>query len=274
MTTRRTAQGERKALDAFIAAKAEIDAMLERLKAPQRRPFRDHPTRSIGATSGPEPLRGPAAPDHRQRLQGRRTRHLTRPSGTTASRATGGGLWPHTEGAHAALPQNHAGGPDDHPSEHPVQSCPAPRRSPAISPFRCPRGWSAPPPKMVVGKMIARGWLEGGREASLRRGEPIWRETGDDHGTTLIATEAGLGPSGSSRSRQRYRQRAEGDARSRHTGSDARRHRQHQNPSPSAPAPNPAHIIALPARPGCVRSPNSRPPSVGAYRRGSISGVD
>ena len=26
----------------------------------------------------------------------------------------------------------------------------------------------------------------------LRRGEPMWRETGDGHGTTLIATEAGL----------------------------------------------------------------------------------
>lgn len=45
--------------------------------------------------------------------------------------------------------------------------------------------------KMVVGKMIARGWLEE-VEANLRRGEPLWRETGDGHGTTLIATEAGL----------------------------------------------------------------------------------
>ena len=45
--------------------------------------------------------------------------------------------------------------------------------------------------KMVVGKMIARGWLEE-VEANLRRNEPMWRETGDGHGTTLIATEAGL----------------------------------------------------------------------------------
>lgn len=45
--------------------------------------------------------------------------------------------------------------------------------------------------KMVVGKMIARGWLEE-VEANLRRGEPMWRETSDGHGTTLIATEAGL----------------------------------------------------------------------------------
>jgi hypothetical protein len=45
--------------------------------------------------------------------------------------------------------------------------------------------------KMAVAKMIERGWLEE-VEANLRCGEPLWRETGDGHGTTLIATEAGL----------------------------------------------------------------------------------
>ena len=45
--------------------------------------------------------------------------------------------------------------------------------------------------KMVVGKMIARGWLDE-VEANLRRGEPMWRETGDGHGGTLVATDAGL----------------------------------------------------------------------------------
>jgi hypothetical protein len=44
---------------------------------------------------------------------------------------------------------------------------------------------------MVVGKMITRGWLEE-VEANLRQGERLWRETGDGHGTTLIATAAGL----------------------------------------------------------------------------------
>lgn len=39
--------------------------------------------------------------------------------------------------------------------------------------------------------MIARGWLEE-VEANLRRNEPMWREAGDGHGTTLIATEGGL----------------------------------------------------------------------------------
>lgn len=54
-----------------------------------------------------------------------------------------------------------------------------------------PEGLVGAAAKMVVGKMIARGWLEE-VEANLRRGEPMWRETGDGHGITLIATEAGL----------------------------------------------------------------------------------
>lgn len=54
-----------------------------------------------------------------------------------------------------------------------------------------PEGLVGAAAKMVVGKMIARGWLDE-VEANLRRSEPIWRETGDGHGTTLIATEAGL----------------------------------------------------------------------------------
>ncbi|MFN3994613.1 MAG: DUF3489 domain-containing protein [Tabrizicola flagellatus] len=54
-----------------------------------------------------------------------------------------------------------------------------------------PEGLVGAAAKMVVGKMIARGWLEE-VEASSSRGEPMWRKTGDGHGTTLIATEAGL----------------------------------------------------------------------------------
>jgi hypothetical protein len=54
-----------------------------------------------------------------------------------------------------------------------------------------PEGLVGAAAKMVVCKMIARRWLEE-VEANLRRGEPMWRETGDGHGTTLIATEAGL----------------------------------------------------------------------------------
>ena len=42
MTTRRTAQND-KALDAFIAAKAEIDVILERLKALSDDHFETHP---------------------------------------------------------------------------------------------------------------------------------------------------------------------------------------------------------------------------------------
>jgi hypothetical protein len=54
-----------------------------------------------------------------------------------------------------------------------------------------PEGLAGAAAKMAVGKMIERGWLEE-VEASLRRREPLWRETGDGHGTTLIATEVGL----------------------------------------------------------------------------------
>lgn len=43
----------------------------------------------------------------------------------------------------------------------------------------------------VVGAMLAKGFLEE-VDANLRNGEPVWRETGNGHGTTLIATDAGL----------------------------------------------------------------------------------
>lgn len=54
-----------------------------------------------------------------------------------------------------------------------------------------PDGLAGAAAKMAVAKMIERGWLQE-VEANIRRGEPLWRETGDGHGTTLIATEAGL----------------------------------------------------------------------------------
>jgi len=43
----------------------------------------------------------------------------------------------------------------------------------------------------VVGAMIAKGLLQE-VDADLRKGEPLWRETGDGHGVTLVATDAGL----------------------------------------------------------------------------------
>jgi hypothetical protein len=54
-----------------------------------------------------------------------------------------------------------------------------------------PEGLHGAAAKMAVTRMITNGWLEE-VEANLRRGEPLWRETGDGHGTTLIATEVGL----------------------------------------------------------------------------------
>ena len=54
-----------------------------------------------------------------------------------------------------------------------------------------PKGLAGAAAKMAVTKMIQRGWLQE-VDANMRRGEPLWRETGDGHGTTLVATDAGL----------------------------------------------------------------------------------
>ena len=43
----------------------------------------------------------------------------------------------------------------------------------------------------VIGAMLAKCFLEE-VEADMRNGEPVWRETGDGHGVTLAATDAGL----------------------------------------------------------------------------------
>lgn len=54
-----------------------------------------------------------------------------------------------------------------------------------------PKGLHGAAAQKVVSMMIGRGWLEE-VDANLRKGEPLWRETGDGHGTTLVATDAGL----------------------------------------------------------------------------------
>ena len=54
-----------------------------------------------------------------------------------------------------------------------------------------PKGLHGAAAKMAVTKMIQQGWLDE-VDANLRRGEPLWRETGDGHGTTLVVTDAGL----------------------------------------------------------------------------------
>lgn len=54
-----------------------------------------------------------------------------------------------------------------------------------------PEGLHGAAARMAIGRMVKLGFIEE-VEANLRRKEPLWRETGDGHGTTLIATEAGL----------------------------------------------------------------------------------
>jgi len=54
-----------------------------------------------------------------------------------------------------------------------------------------PKGLAGAAAKMAVTKMIAHGWPQA-VDASARRGEPLWRETGDGEGTTLVVTDARL----------------------------------------------------------------------------------
>ena len=54
-----------------------------------------------------------------------------------------------------------------------------------------PKGLHGAVAKKVVGMLVERGFLEE-VDANIRKGEPLWRETGDGHGTTLVVTEAGL----------------------------------------------------------------------------------
>jgi len=54
-----------------------------------------------------------------------------------------------------------------------------------------PKGLAGAAAKMVVTRMIDQGWLQE-VDADARRGEPLWRQTSDGGGTTLMVTEAGL----------------------------------------------------------------------------------
>ena len=54
-----------------------------------------------------------------------------------------------------------------------------------------PEGLHGAAAQKAVNAMITRGWLEE-VDANMRENKPLWRETGDGHGTTLVATDAGL----------------------------------------------------------------------------------
>ena len=70
-----------------------------------------------------------------------------------------------------------------------ILSCAATRPDNLAMPL--PKGLHGAVAKTVITKMIKQGWLDE-VEANLHRNEPLWRETGDGHGTTLLATAAGL----------------------------------------------------------------------------------
>lgn len=70
-----------------------------------------------------------------------------------------------------------------------VLSAAAQRDDRNILPLPCSlRGGAA---AKVVGAMLAKGFIDE-VDADTRKDEPVWRETGDGHGTTLITTDAGL----------------------------------------------------------------------------------
>lgn len=54
-----------------------------------------------------------------------------------------------------------------------------------------PKGLAGAAAKMAVTRMIDHGWLQE-VDANFNHREPLWREIGDGHGTTLIVTDAGL----------------------------------------------------------------------------------
>ena len=64
-------------------------------------------------------------------------------------------------------------------------------KRPANIALPLPKGLAGAAAKMAVTKMIERGLLQE-VDANLRRGQPLWRETGDGHGATLVVTDAGL----------------------------------------------------------------------------------
>lgn len=54
-----------------------------------------------------------------------------------------------------------------------------------------PKGLHGAAAKKVVCMMMERGFIEE-VDANVRKCEPLWRETGDGYGTSLVATSAGL----------------------------------------------------------------------------------
>jgi uncharacterized protein DUF3489 len=54
-----------------------------------------------------------------------------------------------------------------------------------------PKGLHGAAAKKVVSMLIGRGLIEE-VDANTCKGAPLWSETGDGHGTTLVVTEAGL----------------------------------------------------------------------------------
>jgi len=77
------------------------------------------------------------------------------------------------------------------PSQTQSQILNAAAQRPGLVALPLPKGLHGAAAGKVVSVMLARRLLDE-VDANIRNGEPLWRETGDGHGTTLVATEAGL----------------------------------------------------------------------------------
>src|SRR5690606_6615108 len=155
----------------------------------QRRPFQLRPRRGgLGDGRHPRTLRQPPEAHHRQRFRRGRARPLiSGTAGTPAARPARLGV---VEGAACRGPEY-----GDDPmtkisdTQAIVLSAAAQREDRIALPLpESLRGGAA---AKVIGAMLTKGFLEE-VDADVRKGEPMWRETGDGHGVTLVVTDAGL----------------------------------------------------------------------------------
>ena len=184
----KAARNREAALAAFIGKKAEIDAMLARLQALSDDHFNCPPRRGeLGPCRHPRALRQPPEAHHRQRLQRRRTRRVIPALPAPCPPSGGLGL---VEGvATVAVPITEPTMTKLSDTQTIILSRAAQREDRIALPL--PENLRGGAATKVIGAMLAKGFLEE-VDADLRNGEPLWRETGDGHGVTLVATDAGL----------------------------------------------------------------------------------
>jgi hypothetical protein len=183
----RRANDNAKALDAFIAAKTEIDAMLERLAALSADHFETHPDEINWGHVG-------TLNHYRAKL-----REITDMAFHEGEHADRDEALPVPPADWRARPRRRARIPRAPIRETTMTKLSDTQALILSAAAQRPEHIALPLPESlrggaaakVVGAMLGKGFLEE-VDADLRKGEPVWRETGDGHGVTLVATDAGL----------------------------------------------------------------------------------